>query len=731
MKDESRGYCFGTFKGVFTPSILTIIGVVMYLRFGWVLGSVGIAKTLTIVTLSSAITFLTGLSISALATNMQVKGGGAYFMVSRSFGVEIGAAIGIPLFLSQAVGVAFYVVGFTEAFMLEFPQIAGWDPRFIGLGVLMALSAVASFSADVALKSQYVIMTIIALSLVSFFTGAPPSDPPSTSIGEVDASSNFWHVLAVFFPAVTGILSGVGMSGDLKNPARSLPLGTISAVVVGWMVYMAVPIALNCFVHDVDFLRSDPMIMQRCASVPWLIAAGVWAASLSSALGSLLAAPRTLQALAQDRAVPSVIGRGYGPTNDPRLAALLGMSLAGVGIWFGNINVIAPVLTIFNLTAYALLNLSSGFESLLGNPSWRPTFRVPCYLSFLGFAGCTWMMMMISPGATFIAALCIAGIWWIMSRRVIKSRWGDMRTGLLMYGVHLALRALNRCQTEAHAWRPNLLVLSGAPEKRPRIVDLARALTGSMGFATFAVIVPSGTCTPARSTEISSALRSWLNRRRIDAQIRIHPSTGTKEGMTELINTYGYGPLEPNTVLLGELGEVDLAEILFQLTERRRNVIVMPQVEGPLLANGSENRTIDIWWRGKGHNASFMLALAWMIIRSNRFSGDAVKLRMCHITEEGEKLDDARNYMTKVVENARISAEIVTVPNDENGALVRISEISSSSSLVLMGLRQPAPGESMESYAAYLATLRNGKSALPQTVFACASEDVDFNGIFR
>ena len=731
MGNESRGYGFGTFKGVFTPSILTIIGVVMYLRFGWVLGSVGLAKTLTIVTLSSAITFLTGLSISALATNMQVKGGGAYFMVSRSFGVEIGAAIGIPLFLSQAVGVAFYVVGFTESFLLAFPQIGGLDPRLIGLGVLLFLSAVAAFSADIALKSQYVIMAFIILSLVSFFAGGTPAGASVSSIGTGDSSSDFWHVLAVFFPAVTGILSGVGMSGDLKNPSRSLPLGTIAAVLVGWVVYMAVPVGLHCFVSDRSALMNDPMIMQRCARIPWLIVAGVWAASLSSALGSLLAAPRTLQALAQDRAVPSIIGRGYGPTNDPRLASLLGMSLAAVGIWFGNINVIAPVLTIFNLTAYALLNLSSGFEALLANPSWRPTFRVSPGLSFLGFAGCTGMMMMISPGATFVAAVCIGGIWWVMSRRVMKSRWGDMRTGLLMYVVHLALRVLNRRHAEAHAWRPNLLVLSGAPERRPRIVDLARALTGSMGYSTFAVVVPSVSCTLARSAEISSALRSWLDRRRIDAQIRIHPSAGTKEGMCELIKTYGYGPLEPNTVLLGDLGEVDLAGVMILLAERRRNAIVVPQVEGALLAGNAGGGFIDIWWRGKGVNATFMLALAWLVARANRFTGSVPKLRICHIVELDEKLDDVRNRIAALVDRARITAEIVVLPQSEKGAVARMAEVSSGSSLVLMGLRHPCEGESAEVYSGYLTALRAVKDAIPQTVFACASEDVDFDGIFR
>ena len=734
MKTDFRGYGFGTFKGVFTPSILTIIGVVMYLRFGWVLGSVGLTRTLIIVTLSSTITFLTGLSISALATNMQVKGGGAYFMVSRSFGVEVGAAVGIPLFLSQAVGVAFYVVGFTEAFVLSVPQVAGWDPRLIGLAVLVLLSATATLSADLALKSQYLIMAVIAFSLISFFFGGAPSLPVAATASALNtgaAASDFWHVLAVFFPAVTGILSGVGMSGDLKNPARSLPLGTIAAVLVGWVIYMAVPIALNCFVADRDILLSDSMIMQKCARIPWLIVAGVWAASLSSALGSLLAAPRTLQALAHDRAVPAFIGRGYGSTNDPRLAAVLGMSLAAIGIWFGNINAIAPVLTIFNLTAYALLNLSAGFEALLGNPSWRPSFRVHSSLSFLGFAGCVGMMVMISSGATFIAAVCIFAIWWIMSRRVMRSRWGDMRTGLLVYIAHLALRGLNRHHAEAHAWRPNLLVLSGALERRPRIVDFARAVTGSMGFATFAVVVPEAAWSAQRGNELSGTIRSWLEKRRVDAQVRVHPSESTKVGMAELVKTYGYGPLEPNTVLLGDLAEGDLPEMLHLLTRRRRNVIVMPQVEGSLLPSGGDPPLIDIWWRGKGGNASFMLALAWLISHFENPVGGTPLLRLCHLTEPGEKLDDVRLRMKSLIESIRISAEIIVMPGAGSSNSGQICKVSSSAALVFMGIRQPVAKESAEAYAAYVSSLRKGMERLPQTVFACAAEDIDFNGIFK
>ena len=151
---ETKGYGFGTFQGVFTPSILTIIGVILYLRFGWMLGNVGLATSLVIVTVGSAITFLTGLSISALATNMRLKGGGAYFMLSRSFGAEAGAALGIPLALSQTVAVTFYVAGFAEALTRSgLPVVSACDPRLVGLATLTVLAVVATLSANVALKS--------------------------------------------------------------------------------------------------------------------------------------------------------------------------------------------------------------------------------------------------------------------------------------------------------------------------------------------------------------------------------------------------------------------------------------------------------------------------------------------------------------------------------------------------------------------------------------------------
>ena len=748
----SHGYGFGTFKGVFTPSILTIIGVVMYLRFGWVLGNVGLAAALVILTASTAITFLTGLSISALATNMRVRGGGAYYMISRSFGIETGAAIGIPLFLSQAIAIAFYTVGFVEAFCESVPFAAGWDHRAVALATLAVLFAIAFYSADLALKAQYVIMAAIGLSLVSLFMGSPPALealrtglPPETLASDAATAAavkaraiGFWPVLAVFFPAVTGILSGVGMSGDLRNPGRSIPLGTIASVLVGYVVYASVVVALHRFAGPSPQVRAalldDQMFLMKCArwSLPVLL--GVWAACLSSALGSLLAAPRVLQALSRDRATPRFLGRGFGAGDDPRYAALLSFAIAAAVVLIGNINAIASLLTMFNLTVYCLLNLSAGFEELMGNPSWRPTFRVNSTFSFLGAAGCLAMMFMISPGSTFVAMACIALVFWIMQRRDLRARWGDMRLGLLMTVARIAIRKISDRVGDERNWRPILLVMGGAPSRRSRLAELAGALSQNRSLVTIASVIPTDAWSVERAESMRRAARAYLDDRGIEAQVRIQPGATAWDGMRELVRSYGWGPLVPNTVILGQAqsdeSSTPFASIVRLLVANRRNVVVVgdnaPETERP----EGVPPVVDIWWRGRQGNAPFMLALACLVARDGQWRG--ARIRICHLADSPDKVDEARRMLDAFLGGSRVVAECVVLPpNEAEKPLETICRTSAASSLVFLGLRRAEESEDDASYGAYLRHYERATAALPLVVFALATEDVDFRAIFR
>ena len=300
---------FGTFKGVFTPSLITILGAILFLRMGWLVGHTGIITTLLIITFASALTFITGLSVASTATNMNVKGGGVYYIVSRSLGIETGASVGLPLYLAQACGIAFYITGFSEALSGSFTSYVVIPELYISITILCLLTLVSYKSTDFALKIQLLLLGVIIIALVSIFTGDPSQLNLALDSKEAFGTIpkvTFWQAFAVFFPAVTGIEAGLSMSGVLKNPSRSLPLGTIGAVVTGFMVYGCLALFLHYFVPQ-SYLKSQPLVLYHIAQVGFFVLLGIWGATLSSALGGLLGAPRTLQALAKDRIIPSFL----------------------------------------------------------------------------------------------------------------------------------------------------------------------------------------------------------------------------------------------------------------------------------------------------------------------------------------------------------------------------------------------------------------------------------------
>ena len=740
MGDATRkGYGFGAFKGVFTPSILTIIGVVMYLRFGWTLGNLGLGRTLLLVTICNSVTLLTGLSLSALATNREVRGGGAYYLVSRAFGAEAGAAVGIPLFLSQAVSVAFYTAGFVEALLAAFPAAAGWDPRLAGTATLVALGLLSVFSANLALKAQFFIMGAIALSLVSFFLGgAPAGAPDPAAAAAAFEPKSFFVVLAVFFPAVTGILSGLGMSGDLRDPGRAIPRGTLGAILTGYAIYMAVPVALWVFVGDRATLAADPMLFQKCARWPALVLLGVWAACLSSALGSLLAAPRVLQALSRDRLVPAFLGRGYGRGDDPRAAAALAFALALAAVWAGGVDFLAPVLTMVNLLVYALLNLAAALEETLGSPAWRPRFRVPAALSAAGFALCAGTMLLIGPGATLAALLLVGAIHWLMVRRRLRARWDDLRRSLLRGGVRALLRRLSRRPGDGRNWQPDLLALGAGSQRRAWLADLAGALSRDRGLLTLATVVPQEGWGGERAEEARAAVREWAEKRGIEAFARVLPATDTWEGMRELVRAYGFGPLAPNTILLGAPADAESAagagSVAALAARLHRNVLL---AAGDVSAEAADapaeapahQPTIDLWWRGGGGNAPFLLALA-CLLRQGRDWEDA-RLRLRHVAEPDEDPARAEATLRAFLDEARVPAEVAVLPAPADGAAAAVIRAASTDAdLVLFGLRPPAEGEADESYGDYLLSCRRSAEGLPLALYALAAEGIDFRDIF-
>jgi amino acid transporter len=435
-RDRKGG--LGTFIGVFTPSTLTILGVILYLRTGWVVGNVGLVGALAIIILANLITFATALSVSSVATNMEVGPGGAYYIISRSLGVEIGAAIGLPLFLAQAFSITLYAYGLAESLQYVWPDL----PQVPVAAVTVLLVALlAARGAGVALKLQLPIMAAIVLSLLVFFFGVPRSMPQSVDLfGHITDPAGFWTVFAVFFPAVTGIMAGISLSGDLKDPTRSIPRGTIVAVIVGFVVYVAVAIALALAASSRD-LVADPLIWFTIAGgFAFLIFPGLWGAIFSSAVGSVLGAPRTL------------------------------------------LNAVAPILTMFFLTTYGMVNLVAGLERLSGDPSFRPTMKVHWIVSLGGAGACFWAMFLINPLVAAVALLVELGIYLLVRRRALTARWGDARRSALVSLVRSTVLQLRRLPEDPRNWRPNILMFTTDPDRDHATARFANWLVQDRGI---------------------------------------------------------------------------------------------------------------------------------------------------------------------------------------------------------------------------------------------------------
>lgn len=737
--EKKQGYAFGTFKGVYTPSVLTIFGVIMYLRFGWVLGNVGLPATLLIVTLATSITFLTGLSISAMATNMKVGTGGAYFIISRSLGLEAGVAIGLPLFFARAFGVAFYIAGFSEAVLSVVNPLPMLDPavtaKLISVATLVGLTALAYISADLALKVQFIIFAAIGVSLVSFFTGSPDSASLLLEPGTpLPVKLGFWAVFAVFFPAVTGIEAGLGLSGDLKSPAKSLPLGTLAAVGTGYLVYMALPIFITAKVPNPDILLVDLNIMSSIARWRSLIVIGVFAAALSSALGSLLGAPRMLQALAQDRVIPRFIGRGFGRDKaDPRIATALAFAVALGAVLLGDLNLIAPILSMFFLTSYGLLNLSAGLEGLIESPSWRPKFKVHCGISLLGAAGCFIVMLMINAGATLVAVFVTALIYYLVKRRRLNAHWDDMRYGILTLLVRFALRRLSNLKPDERTWRPNILALSGSPKSRWHLVELAHSLAQHSSALTVASVLPVEDWSAEKVRNTEKTLREYLNKREVDAMVKIFPAPDMLTGAKSLVRAYGYGPLTPNTILLGEskaeTGFIGHAELIQLVYRTNRNLILLRDNGGDTpdgMPSGAPD-LIDIWWGGHKENIGLILTLACQIQKSPVWKQSRLIIKT--IVETVAERDATLARIETFITEQRIPATAEVLIQNQPVVFDMIRQSSTEAGLVFMGMRPPGAGESVEDYGRYYGSLMETTKDMPPLALVLAAEAIEFRKV--
>jgi solute carrier family 12 (potassium/chloride transporter), member 4/6 len=685
----------GAFIGVYTPTVLTILGVIMYLRFGWVLGQVGLLKTLLIVLLANSITVVTTLCLSAVATNTRVGVGGAYFIISRSLGLEIGGAIGVPLFLSQAFSVTLYAFGLAESLTIVWPGAPVPLSAFI---ITLGVGALALRGAGAALRIQLPILGLIVLSLLALALG-------SFWHGEVNrlwngggggGTENFWAVFAVFFPAVTGIMAGLSLSGDLQDPRQSIPRGSLLAVLTGFAVYLLVPLLL-CIGADPLTLREEPMIWSRIAPLgAWLILPGLWGAIFSSAVGSMLGAPRTLQALAFDRLAPKWLEKTGGKAAEPIFGIVLTLGIALTAIFLGNLNAVAIVVSMFFLTVYGTLNLVAALEGLSGNPSWRPSIQIPWWLSLCGALACFSVMLLINVPASLAAVAIELGIWTLLKRRERRGRWGNLWRDIWEAVIHAALHRLAGHPMTARNWRPHILVFCGHVEDRLPLLRFADWFSEGRGLVTVCELQIGDLLAldldiEARRQEVDAL----LEREGIDAFGEVHVVQDIERGIVAVAQANGIAGIASNTVLIGWPDERERLVALLRVgrsLQRLNKSLLIGNIREIKPPREGERRRIHIWWGGLQRNGDLILLLAYLLTCNSEWRTS--RIRILSIASNKLMQRKTLQFLEQLVPEIRIEADISVMLKEEKVSVREmIHKTSADADLVLMGLALPEGGE--------------------------------------
>jgi len=706
---------FGTFLGVFTPSVLTILGLIMYLRFGWVIGNLGLPLTLFIVVLSSSITFITALSASAVATNMRVGVGGEYFLISRSLGLELGGAIGIPLFMCRTLSITFYSFGLAESIAPFLPKAWGevtpFTIQIIAVVIILFITVISGKSAGLALKLQIPIMVAVGLSIVALVAGVIGGGvrAPEFTATYRTAPEGFWYVFAVFFPAVTGFTAGIGMSGDLKDPQKSIPRGTLLAVVTGGLTYMFVLILLGITASLSHAELAEPGVVWIKVAVlgAWLVFPGIWGAILSSAFGSILGGPRVLQALSKDGLAPRFLSK-LSKTGQPTIATWVSGAIALAAVGLGGLNAVAQFVTILFLTLYIIINLSAGLEKLVGDPSYRPTINVPWYISFIGSIGAIIVMALINPLACLIAAVLESTLLIFLRRRAMKKRWGDVRAGLWIALARFALLKLRRHTIDPRNWRPQILLFTGNPTKRMGLVRMANWFSQNQGLVTAVQLIVGDIDKEYKDVEKKQQeMDKALEEEGLVAFSEVDVVTDFQCGVLDIIQANGIAGLQSNTVMFGwpkRPGRLESTlQIMRSVSRTGRSTIIART--GSAHESGKEKR-IDIWWRGLQNNGDLMLLLAHLLKLNTEWRG--AKIRICSIVESEEERERMAASLNKLVPETRIKAaiDVIARPKDIT-AVAAMHAHSRDSSIVFLGLREPEPGMEAE-YAVRLRELAEG-----------------------
>lgn len=629
--DTAKPEKLGTFGGVFTPTVLTILGVIMYLRLGWVVGNAGLFGAIVIILLAKSVTICTGLSMASITTNIKIGAGGAYSIISKSLGLEAGGSVGIPFYISQTLSAALYIIGFTEGWLRIFPNHA---PIVVSSITWIGLLTISYVSAHFAIRIQYGILAIMALSILSFVLTSAEPVPKIALIGKFE-DAGFWQVFAIYFPAVTGIMAGANLSGDLKDPRRAIPLGTLSAIGVTLIIYIGLAYVAAKFIAPAD-LRANQMVMVDKALWGPAVLLGILAATFSSALGSMLGAPRILQALAELKTVPWYRTFAKKAQNDePRNAIIFTGIVIEITLILGDLDALAVLITMFFLITYGMMNLVVFIQQSMKMISFRPTFKIPRFVPFLGALGCLFMMFLINPIFSVIAIVIIIVLYIWLTRKGLESEWGDIRGGMFLVLAERAARVAAKFPRHQISWKPDLLIPVEDPNLWAGSLLFVRSITYPSG-SIYAFTVKEDNF--EKTEKDLDDLLSPIAEQGVLVNYTVIEESDFLHGAKLVIQTLKGGAFRPNTLFLTLGSDNKKDDVISQLaghaTKHELGMIILRQHSR--LAFGMQ-KNVNLWLRDRSPNWHLAMLLA-LQLQSN-WEG---KINL--VTATSDRANEARLY---------------------------------------------------------------------------------------
>ncbi|XP_008225560.1 PREDICTED: cation-chloride cotransporter 1 [Prunus mume] len=723
-RPKPTGLKLGTLMGVFVPCLQNILGIIYYIRFSWIVGMAGIAESLFLVSFCGLCTFLTAISLSAIATNGAMKGGGPYYLIGRALGPEVGVSIGLCFFLGNAVAGSLYVLGAVETFLKAVPaagifrettrvngtSVAIQSPSshdlqiygivvtiilcFIVFGGVKMINRVApAFLIPVLLslfciyigialaRKNYPVDGVTGLSLHSFKENWNSDYQKTNNAGIPDpdgkVSWNFNAMVGLFFPAVTGIMAGSNRSASLRDTQRSIPIGTLAATLSTTAMYLVSVLLFGALASRQKLLTDRLLTATIAWPFPVFIYIGIILSTLGAALQSLTGAPRLLAAIANDDILPVLNYFKVSDGSEPNIATLFTALLCIGCVVIGNLDLITPTITMFFLLCYAGVNLSCFLLDLLDAPSWRPRWKFHHWsLSLLGALLCIVIMFLISWSFTVVSLALASLIYYYVS---IKGKAGDWGDGFKSAYFQLALRSLRSLganQVHPKNWYPIPLIFcrpwGKLPENvpcHPKLADFANCMKKKgRGMSIFFSILDGDYRECAEDAKAAcKQLATYLDYKNCEGVAEIVVAPSMSEGFRGIVQTMGLGNLKPNIVVM-RYPEIwrreNLTEIPATFVEIINDCIVANKAV--VIVKGLDE------WPNEYQRQYGTIDLYWIVrdgglmlllsqLLLTKESFESCKIQVFCIAEEDTDAEGLKADVKKFLYDLRMHAEVIVV----------------------------------------------------------------------